>query len=150
MLIVCFSGCTFFVCGSSYSIRRIETACVRPTSQWIASRTSRSKLISSCRCSHHPSWKDSSIPLLPNFPVLRHDQFLRQEEMRKRNNMELEEDDVSARCFLILTYSNRQLMCLDFRRNGGRKERRRNLIRKQPLPGHQIETLLEFHTVNIT
>ena len=46
---------------------------------------------------------------------------------------------------LILTYSNHKFMCLDFRRNGGRKERRRNLIRKQPLPGHQIETLLEFH-----
>ena len=54
-----------------------------------------------------------------------------------------------AWCFLILTYSNYQFMCLDFRRNGGRKERRLNLIRKQPLPGHQIETLLEFHIVNL-
>ncbi|CAL1128388.1 unnamed protein product [Cladocopium goreaui] len=33
---------------------------------------------------------------------MQHDQFLRQEEMRKRNNMELEEDDVS----LMLLDSN--------------------------------------------
>ena len=84
----------------------------------------------------------------------RHDQFLRQEEMRKRNNMELEEDTF-RNCFGVFAAfvdMGSKVPCklsvlptyqLPIRRSGGRCRSKRDLIAKQLLWGHQAQGLFE-------
>ena len=80
-----------------------------------AVRINRSRLINSCRCSNalecvvaccghllthgienQLAAKAQAIPCI--WLAIRHEQFLRQEDMRKRNNLELEEDTMSTPC----------------------------------------------------